>query len=195
MEALRSLPRRQLRSGLAEVIKIAVIDRAPMFELLEGLDRKLDDPEHAAWFDLLRSSAASKAAIVASDPREQGRRALLNFGHTLGHAFECAHRPSLLHGEAVALGMIAASWISEDRDMAPKGTSSRVRALLRNVGLPHVMRDLDERTFWESLRYDKKSRAGSIRMVLTEGIGRATVGHVVTAATVRRALQLLGRGS
>jgi 3-dehydroquinate synthase len=195
MEALHSLPRRHLRAGLAEIAKIAIIRDGSTFSKLEALGTGLDDPEHPAWLELLRAATTVKADIVAADPRERGTRELLNFGHTIGHALEVAHRPALLHGEAVGLGMIAASWISENRDMAPKGTSSRVRSLVRGVGLPHVMRDLDEASFWNVMRYDKKGRAGTIRMVLTEGIGSASVGHPVSPAIVRRALGVLLRGA
>ena len=179
LESLGSLPARHRRAGLAEVVKSGIIRDRGLFELLENEGPSLEDPASALWEEVLRRACRVKATIVAEDPREGGARALLNFGHTLGHALEGAHRPALLHGEAVSLGTIAACWISEELRRAPEGITSRVRDVLEALGLPTETGRVDRGKLWRFLRYDKKAKQGEARLVLTEGIGSATFGHPV----------------
>ncbi len=191
LEALRTLPRRHRVAGLAEVVKCGAIADRALFALLERTAPRLAGVDLEAWEAVLRRANAVKARIVARDPREEGPRALLNFGHTVGHALEATQRPRLLHGEAISLGMIAASWISERRGLAPAGTLSRVRALLTELGLP-VERDRgDSASVLNAVGYDKKSRAGEARMVLTHGVGSATFGHRIERTMLGRSLRFL----
>jgi 3-dehydroquinate synthase len=191
LEALATLPRRHRVAGLAEIVKSGMIGDRRLFELLERQAQDLEDAASPGWQEAVARSAAIKADIVAADPREEGPRALLNFGHTFGHGLEAAMRPRLLHGEAVALGMIAATRISEWRAMAPEGTSERLRALLVDLGLPEKVHEIDFVSLFKSMRYDKKGVAGQARMVLTTGIGSATFGHAVPGPTLRRAARSL----
>lgn len=191
IEALRTLPARHLRAGLAEVVKAGVIRDRRLFERLEREGRELLDPDAEAWLEVLEAACAVKARVVAKDPRESGDRAVLNFGHTLGHALETAHRPRLLHGEAVSLGMIAACWISEEISMAPRGTTDRLRELARQLRLPRSVREVDRSRLWQVMRYDKKASLGQARLVLTTGIGSATVGHAVDRKILQASLGAL----
>lgn len=191
LEALQTLTPRHLRAGLAEVAKAGVIRDVQLFELLEARAGELQDPRAELWLDVLRAANQVKAAVVEADPREANDRAVLNFGHTLGHALETVHRPVLLHGEAVALGMIAACWIAEEILMAPAGTTARVRELVSSLGLPGSVREVDRARLWKVMSYDKKARSGQARLVLTTGIGSATVGHVVDRKILQAALGAL----
>ena len=111
-----------------------------------------------------------KAGIVAADERESGLRELLNFGHTLGHAYEAATRYGVTHGEAVSVGMVFAASLAEVLDLAPASLRERLEALLRSAGLP-VRAKLPART-WAFLAQDKKARAGAVRWILPRTIGR-----------------------
>ena len=192
LEALQSLPARHRRSGLVEVLKAGVIADPLLVEVLERDAERIGSLDRGTWRAILRAANRVKADVVAEDPLEDGRRAVLNFGHTLGHALEVAHRPRLTHGEAVGLGMIAACWISERLDVAPHGTEDRIAEVLRRLGLPVGIREVDEVKLWRAVRYDKKSSSGSARLVLTPGIGSATVGHTVERKILQGALQALG---
>lgn len=191
LEALQTLAPRHRRAGLAEVVKAGVIRDARLFAQLEARGTELEDPDAELWLEVLRAANEVKAAVVAADPREGGERAVLNFGHTLGHALETVHRPALLHGEAVSLGMIAACWIAEETMVAPTGTMQRVRELLARLHLPRTVREVDRAKLWQVMRYDKKASSGDARLVLTTGIGSATVGHVVSRKILQASLGAL----
>lgn len=191
LEALRTLSPRHLRAGLAEVVKAGVIRDARLFELLESRGHELWDPAAPLWLDVLGAANRVKASVVEADPREAGERAVLNFGHTLGHALETVHRPVLLHGEAVALGMIAACWIAEEILLAPVGTTERIRNLVADLRLPRSVREVDRGKLWQVMSYDKKATSGQARLVLTTGIGSATVGHAVDRKILQAALGAL----
>ena len=192
-EALSSLPVRHYRAGLAEVVKTAVIADARLFADLEAdaeALRRRDSHHLLGW---LGDAARIKARIVARDPREQGVRAWLNFGHTVGHALESAHRPRLLHGEAVAAGMIAASWLSERLVGAPSDTTDRVEELLFRLGLLRVLSPVDGSTLWNLMTSDKKTRQSQPRVVLTPRIGKATVTDLPPGPLLRQAIQQMHR--
>jgi 3-dehydroquinate synthase len=172
---LRSLPKRVLAAGMAEVIKHGAIRDAALFELLErDLERvlALEDPE--LTLAVLDQAVAVKAVVVALDEREQGVRMHLNFGHTLGHAVEALRGyRGVLHGEAVAMGMVFAARRSEELGTAPEGTSQRLRALLERAALPTELPDFPRRAYLSALRVDKKKQDARIRFVVLRGIGAA----------------------
>ncbi len=192
-EALRTLPRRHRISGLAEVIKSAVIGDAKLFARIEREGHKLGEWDHPLWSVLVHRASAIKANVVAEDPLERGRRAILNFGHTYGHALETVVRPRLHHGEAVALGMIAACFLSEWSGRAPAGTLDRVESVLAESGLPVRTKPMSVASIMDAMRYDKKSEGGRTRMVLTDDIGSASFGHIVDDGSLRRAARFLTR--
>ncbi len=179
---LDTLDRRTRLAGYAEVVKYGVISDAAFFSWLERRGAGVVDGDAEARRRAVVASCAAKAAVVADDEREQGRRALLNFGHSFGHALEAAagFGAALLHGEAVAIGMSLALDLSVARGLCPAEDAARVRRHLEAVGLPTGLRGtrLAGRSASELLdimRRDKKTRGGRMTLVLARGIGRAFV--------------------
>jgi 3-dehydroquinate synthase len=176
LATLQTLPARELRAGLAEVIKYGLIDDA---EFLAWLEQNLDallalDP--GALAHAVRRSCEIKARIVAVDEREQGPRALLNFGHTFGHAIETASGyGEWLHGEAVAIGMLLAADMSRHLGWLDAGDLERVRELLRRAGLPSRAPTVGARRAHELMGMDKKVLQGRLRLVLLRRLGQAVV--------------------
>lgn len=190
--ALSTLPVRQLRSGMAEIVKSGWIADPALVRDLESAPPRLTDWTDTDWLPRVQAAARVKARIVAADPREGGRRALLNFGHTLGHALESTLRPRPTHGEAVALGMVAAAHLSTWRDLVDPAQVQRLEDLLGRFGLPIRRAGIDLPGTLDAVSSDKKSRGRRPRMVLTEGRGVASFGHQIERRELRRALQVLG---
>jgi shikimate kinase/3-dehydroquinate synthase len=173
--ALRTLPRRVLAAGMAEVIKHGAVRDPALFELLERkLERAMALEDEGLVLDVLERAVAVKAEVVAKDEREAGLRTILNFGHTLGHAVEAlSGYRSVLHGEAVAMGMAYAVRRCEALGIAPQGTADRLVALIRRAGLPTELPPFPRSAYLGALRVDKKRREARIRFVVLEGIGTA----------------------
>jgi 3-dehydroquinate synthase len=185
---LTTLPDREYREGFAEVIKHAVIRDAVM---LDALDPTVP---RSSLAPLIALNIAIKAAIVAEDEREEsGVRALLNFGHTVGHAIEnAAGYGRFLHGEAISLGLAAALEISMRRYGLPQAEANRVRDKLAAYGLPLVLpADLTTADLLAAARRDKKFEAGRVRFVVTPRLGEAFVAEDVTADDIRAAIESL----
>ncbi len=190
-DTLQTLPERQRRSGLAEVIKYGIIGDKEFFVLLEREISGLLDLTSPHLEYVLAHSCALKARVVEQDERDEGLRAILNFGHTVGHALEAVtHYKTYTHGEAIALGMVSAALIGEEVGVTwPEDTASLI-ALLRTAGFAvplDTAHSVDE--IVRLLAWDKKSVGGAARFVLMEEIGRATPGHKVPEAAFRRALE------
>ncbi|MDJ0926361.1 MAG: 3-dehydroquinate synthase [Gammaproteobacteria bacterium] len=175
-DTLRTLPDRELSAGLAEVVKYGLIDDQDFFAWLEQQAASLLQRDTASLHHAIRRSCETKAAIVAADEREQGQRALLNFGHTFGHAIErCAGYGKWLHGEAIAAGMCMAARFSERIGWLQAGSSERIEHLLQRLQLPIRPPQVDPREFFAAMSLDKKVLAGQIRLVLLKSIGEAVV--------------------
>jgi 3-dehydroquinate synthase len=175
-DTLATLPARELRAGLAECIKHAVIAGEPRFAMLEADADRLVASDPAALDRLIPSSAAVKAEIVARDPFERGDRATLNLGHTFGHAIETIPGIDLLHGEAVAIGMHAACRCAEHLGLLAHRDSARIVALIQRCGLPTVLPATVARAeIVRRMGFDKKAEGGRLRLVLPRAIGRVTV--------------------
>lgn len=191
-EFLRTLPPRQRRSGLAEVVKYAMIRDRRLFERLESRAHSWRRPHAQHDADLVARCVRIKAQVVAADEREAGVRAQLNFGHTIGHALEGDGRRGLLHGEAVGLGMIVACSLAERLGVAREPQHRRLVALLDALGLPVRPAPLPStaslRRAW---RRDKKAVGGVPRFVLTPRIGAASVGHRIPEEDVLSALRAI----
>lgn len=171
---LDTLPDRELRAGLAEVIKHGAALDAAFFAWLEAHIGELLARERAALIHAVRRSCELKAAIVAEDERESGRRVLLNLGHTFGHAIEAATGfGPWLHGEAVAAGIVLASELSARAGVLRREDAARVTELIRSAGLPTRAPALAPARWHELMAIDKKSAGGRLRFVLLEGLGRA----------------------
>jgi 3-dehydroquinate synthase len=173
---LGTLPPREFRAGLAEVIKHAMIADAAFLDWLDGHLEALLALEPEALAHAVRRSCEIKAAIVAGDERERGRRAELNFGHTFGHAIEtAAGYGHWLHGEAVAVGMVMAAALSQRLGWLAEADVQRIRELLRRAGLPVEAPRLGSGRARELMGMDKKVLEGRIRLVLLRRLGEATV--------------------
>jgi 3-dehydroquinate synthase len=192
---LRSLPPRQRAAGLAEVIKAAAIADAELFARLERDAEALMALDPDALLPVLERACAIKAEVVSRDEREGGLRMLLNFGHTLGHAVEqqSGYR-TILHGEAVAMGMVYAAQRSEELGLAPPGSASRIAALARRIGLPVELPDFGRRAYLSVLRVDKKKRDARIHFVVLREIGRAETLPLTPAEIAPAARRARGRG-
>lgn len=174
---LRSLPPRELRAGLAEVVKYGAIVDAPFLDWLDRHADALLAMDDGVLAEAIARSCAHKAAIVERDPFEHGERALLNFGHTFGHAIETEQAyGGLNHGEAVAVGMVLAARLSERLGLAAPEDSRRLRALLTRFGLPVTLPPgLGPERLLAHMRLDKKALAGGLRFIVWNGAGRARV--------------------
>ena len=186
---LDTLPERELRAGVAEVIKHGLALDARFFDWLEGNIDKLLKKDREALVHAVRRSCELKGRIVSEDEKESGARALLNFGHTFGHAIEAGTGyGTWLHGEAVAAGMVMAAELSSLMGHLKKTDVGRVRALLRRAGLPVTGPALAPERLIELMALDKKAAKGRTRFVVLEAIGRAALAADVDDAQVRRAV-------
>ncbi|HEX4052536.1 MAG TPA: 3-dehydroquinate synthase [Steroidobacteraceae bacterium] len=173
-QLLASLPPRELSAGLAEVIKYGLVCDAAFFAWLESHVEALRALDGAALAHAIRRCCEIKAQFVARDEREQGERALLNLGHTFGHAIESATGyQQWLHGEAVAVGMLMAADLSQRLGQVSAAELARLRSLLARAGLPVRAPPIGAARALEYMRVDKKVKAGRVRLVLMQGIGRA----------------------
>lgn len=174
VDTLASLPVRERAAGLAEVVKAGLLWDRTFFEQLEREAENVLRLEPQALLPAIERACAIKAEIVAEDERESGRRMLLNLGHTLAHAVESISRyRGILHGEAVAMGMVFAAQRSEALGLCPPGVAARVESLLRRVGLPTGLPAYPRRAYLSALRVDKKRRDARIQFVALRAIGRA----------------------
>jgi len=175
-DTLRTLPPRQLSAGLAEVVKYGVIADADFLGWLEQQAQQLLDQQPAALDFAIQRSCEIKARIVGRDERERGLRAILNFGHTFGHAIErCAGYGEWLHGEAVAAGMCMAAAFSERLGRSNAAHTRRIRRLLGRLNLPVEPPPLDPREFLSAMALDKKVINSEIRLVLLDEPGSVQV--------------------
>ena len=169
---LRTLPDHAFRNGLAEAVKHAALDSESHFQWLGSQAEAILARDPLAVEELLRRNVAVKAAIVEQDETEQGRRALLNLGHTVAHALELRSGYTLLHGDAVATGLILETRLGEQLGLTERGTAQKLAELMRRLGLPdwaQVGKPPDE--LLAAMKTDKKNREGRIRLALLERIG------------------------
>jgi len=173
LDVLGSLAAPQLAAGMAEAVKHGVIADRQYFDALEQEHRAVAAREAGALERVVRRSVEIKAAVVAADEREAGRRAILNFGHTVGHAIEATAKFATLHGEAVAIGMAYEARLAEALGIAEPGTADRVQRLLERYNLPlELPESATEDALVAAMRLDKKAREGTVRFALPQAIGR-----------------------
>jgi 3-dehydroquinate synthase len=192
-DVLDTLPRREFRAGLYEVVKYGVIANRSLFELI---DTKLNDVFARDTSALIRAIAEScriKAEVVAADEHESGPRRVLNFGHTIGHALEAVTRyRRFRHGEAVAYGMLAAADISVARGVMPSADRDALAALVVKMGPLPPVADIDAAPVIEAVTHDKKVVAGTLHFVLPAEIGRTRFVTDVTEAELLNAARSIG---
>jgi 3-dehydroquinate synthase len=191
LDTLTTLPDRELRSGIAEIVKYGVIYDATLFQRLEKQLDGLLEKQPPILSAIIARCCAIKAEIVSQDETETGMRAALNFGHTIGHAIEnSSGYGKFLHGEAISIGQVAAAHLSARRTGLPTADVQRIQALFERLGLPTSIKlpgDKRDKLF-SAMRLDKKVSAGEIHFVLAEGIGKAVWGQRVPDAEVNWAL-------
>jgi 3-dehydroquinate synthase len=189
LDVLKTLPDRELRAGLAEVIKYGPIADEEFFRWLEAHLDALLARDEAALRQAIRRSCEIKARVVGADEREAGLRAILNFGHTFGHAIEAGlGYGEWLHGEAVGCGMVMATRLSAALGLIDAGAAARIEALVSRAGLPTRGPALGMDKYLELMRLDKKAEAGQIRFVLLDRLGHALT-REAPDATVRQVLE------
>lgn len=202
LDILKTLPAREIRCGYAEIIKYGLLGDKVFFEWLEANDDKVLALEPAAILHAVARSVEMKAEIVAADEREGGQRALLNLGHTFGHALEAevGFGDALLHGEAVAIGMAQAFRYSALNGECTEGDSDRAVAAIAHADLPTRMSDIRNAPFYAErlithMGHDKKAEGGTLTFVLVGGIGRAFVAKKVSAESIAEFLIMDGAQS
>jgi len=199
-ETLYTLEERDLRAGFAEIVKHGVIRDAVHFAWLEAHVAAFMGLDSPTLEEAIAESCRIKAAVVALDERESGLRAVLNFGHTVGHALETlTDYGAFRHGEAIAIGMACAAELSVAVNNAPAGDAKRVVALLERAGLPTAFSGIETRAILEQVRRDKKVEEQRLRMVLLDRIGKVSVApdvaeNALAAAINARRLREAGPG-
>ncbi len=179
LDALAKLPEREYRAGLAEVIKYGIIYDAKFFRWLESNLPALLSREPRALTHAIARSCAIKAEVVGQDEKESGLRAILNFGHTIGHAIEAvSNYQKFRHGEAIAIGQVAAARLSQRLTGLSDGEARRIRLIFKRAGLPVTFRQTRTRReqLFEAMTLDKKVQNGQVKFVLAERIGKVRWG-------------------
>jgi 3-dehydroquinate synthase len=184
--ALATLPAREFRGGLAEVIKYGVIADPQLFAFLESSMDRILRRDPSALLHIIRRSIEIKARVVSSDEKESGRREILNFGHTFGHALESTTGyKRFQHGEAIAWGMMCAALLGHETVGTPPDEVSRLVALIRQIGpLPAWPTRISPQKLLAAMRFDKKARSGKLRFVLSAKVGSASTYDSASEKTV-----------
>ncbi len=186
---LATLPQKELNNGLAEVIKYGAIWDADFFTFLEQnhVGCKNLAPEVIAY--IVKRSCEIKAQVVTLDEKEGDLRRILNFGHTIGHAIEASSNFSITHGEAVAIGMVAAGRISMEKGLLAQDDFKRLTNLIKGLGLPHsVPASISPEDILIKIRHDKKAKGGKVHFVLLKGIGKTIITPEVTDEDVLKSI-------
>lgn len=189
LSVLNDLDARQYACGMAEILKHGLIRNASYYEWLIGHFMEINDRDMDAMEEMIGESCLIKKAVVEKDPTEKGDRALLNFGHTIGHALEKYKNFTMLHGECVALGAVAAAYISWKRELLSREEYYEIRDMFVPFGLPISVTDLDVEEILRLTRSDKKMEQGKIKFILLRQIGKAVIDHTVTEQEMRQALE------
>lgn len=191
LDTLQTLEARQYYSGFAEVMKHGLIKDSKYYEWLVACMYEICDRDADTLRQLVKRSCEIKKSVVEKDPTEQGERALLNFGHTIGHAIEKYSDFTMLHGECVALGCVAAAFLSWKKERISMEEYYEIRDMFVPFNLPISLENIDVDRIVELTRSDKKMRGGQIRFVLLDKIGKAVLDDTVTDAEMKAALEEL----
>lgn len=191
LSSLHTLTEEQYFSGFGEIVKHGLIRDMDYFHLLESELEKLKKRDLDSLEEVIYGSCQIKRKVVENDPKEQGERALLNFGHTLGHAIEKLMNFQMLHGECVAIGMVAASYLSFQRGYLTQKDYDLICHALQTLQLPRQVSGLSAEDIIRVSRNDKKMNAGQIRFILLEKLGHAVMKDDVTEAEMTEALSVV----
>lgn len=191
LHVLRTLDKRQIAAGMGEIIKHGLIRNKEYFDWLVQNVEKIDAFDETALADMIYESQKIKKKVVEADPTERGERAHLNFGHTIGHAIEKALDFKLLHGECVALGMVAAAYISHMRGKLSKDDLSYIEKTNLLYGLPVRYYGLDTESILANCYHDKKKDGNAIKFILLESLGKSYTTFDVSQEEMREAILYL----
>lgn len=189
IDTLSSLSPRLFNSGFGEIIKHGLIKNRAYFDYLDVNYEHIKALEPKYISETIYQSCLIKAEVVNNDPTEKGERALLNFGHTLGHAVEKLMNFTLYHGECVALGMICASYISKNRGLITDGDYSLIISMIKKYGFPTKIEGLDIHSILEVSKSDKKMDNGVVKFILLESLGKAIIDRTVTYEEMTQGLK------
>ena len=195
MNLLSTLSDREYKAGYAEIVKYGIINNFEFFKWLDSNIDNINERDIATLSEAVRISCESKAYIVSQDEKEKGMRALLNLGHTFGHALEaeCSYDGTLVHGEAVAIGMVMAMKFSYKHNLCSKNDAIQVERHLKDVGLPTSIYDIrdnwDAQILLEHMYQDKKVDSGQLVLILAKSIGEAFISKNIDGGSVLEFLQ------
>ena len=194
INALRTLPDRELKSGMAEVIKHGLIRDSDFYEYISSNIDKIYSFDENTLAYMTKMNCTIKGNVVEQDEREGGLRAILNFGHTIGHAIECVSGFTMLHGECVSVGMVGAYKLAHKMGMTDEDTVGRIEASLRKAGLPVKAQGMDADKVFDKMFSDKKVKDDKLNFVLPKGIGEVIYCTVEKEAPIREVLtELVGK--
>jgi len=196
LDSLRTLPEREFRAGLAEVIKYGIIDDARLFNRLEKEIDLLLKLDTACLEGIIARCCQIKAKVVGEDEKESGLRAILNYGHTIGHAIEAITRyGTYLHGEAISIGQVAAGYLSHQLTGFSEPHAERARCLFERTGLPTTIKlsKSQRQRLLGAMQLDKKVSAGEVKFVLAHKIGSVTPGHRIAPDLIHAALDAVSQ--
>ena len=190
LDSLQTLPKKEFRAGLAEVIKYGVIADAKLFNFIEDNTKEILSLNSDCLEHIIETSCAIKAGVVEKDERENRHRMILNFGHTFGHSIETlTNYTEYLHGEALAIGMVQAAWLSVETGMCTEDVPMRITSLLKKIGLPTQPPDLNSKDIIESMYHDKKTAHNKLRFILAKDIGSIEIVDDVPEITIKAVLE------
>lgn len=189
IDTLSTLSSRLFNSGFGEIIKHGLIKNREYFDYLDTNYEHIKALEHEYIMEMVYESCLIKADVVNNDPTEKGERALLNFGHTLGHAVEKSMNFSLYHGECVALGMVCASYISKERGYISEDDYAAIKKMLKKYGFPTKVEGLDIFSILEVSKSDKKMENGVVKFILLKQLGDAIIDKTVTYDEMTQSLK------
>ena len=191
LDTLKSLPKREFRAGMAEVIKYGIIWDAKLFQMLETQIKGILKLDLSLLEQVVARCCQIKAKVVGQDEKEGGLRAILNYGHTIGHAIEAITRyGTYLHGEAISVGQVAAGHLSEALTGLKTSEAKRIEALFKATGLPTriSLNQAQRKRLIEAMQLDKKVSQGQVKFVLATRLGKVSPGHSVETKAIHAAL-------
>ena len=188
IDTLKTLPKTELANGMAEVIKSAAIRNKNFFSFLESNLKRASSLDAGVLEEIVLETAMIKAEVVEKDEKESGLRSILNYGHTIGHAIETVSNFQLPHGQAVAIGMVAAARISNKMDLLDGDEVVRLKDLIKKAGLPVAIPDIRMEDIVIAMTHDKKVLQDKIRFILLKEIGDAFITDKVSLSLVEEAL-------
>ena len=191
LNTLMSLNEQQFACGMGEILKHGLIKNADYYEWLINHISEINDRELPILLEMVQESCKIKRDVVEKDPTEKGERALLNFGHTIGHAIEKVKAPSLLHGQCVALGCVAAAYISFRRGLLSAEEFYEIRDMNAGFQLSFLVDNIDSQELLQITKSDKKMDSGKIKFILLKKIGKAFIDHTVTDEEILSAIDFI----